>query len=345
MIDAAQELIALEPVTDVCEALGVDRTTLYRSLLPENECSADNSKREPRTSIRSLSSSERENVLELLHSERFVDCPPPQVYANLLDEGAYHCSISTMYRLLKDNSEVRERRNQLTHPAYTKHELLAEGPNELWSWDITKLRGEHKWTYYYLYVIMDVFSRYVVGWCVTHTEDACLAKQLIKETCQREKITEGQLTIHADRGSAMTSKNVAFLLADLGVTKTHSRPHVSNDNPYSEAHFKTLKYRPDFPKQFGSLEDARLFCQGFFRWYNHQHRHSGIALMTPAVVHTGQSTVVNARRADVLTAAYAANPERFVNKIPTPLEIPRAVWINKPAENDQAEGGLENNTN
>jgi transposase InsO family protein len=205
--------------------------------------------------------------------------PPGAVFATLLDEGVYHCSLRTMYRILDEAGETRERRDQLTHPAYQKPELLATGPNQLWSWDITKLKGHAKWTYFYLYVILDVFSRYVVGWMVAPRETAELAKRLIADTCDKQNILPDQLTIHADRGSSMTSKPVAFLLADLSVTKSHSRPYVSDDNPYSESHFRTLKYRPDFPERFGCIQDSRAFCQEFFTWYNEEHRHSGIELL------------------------------------------------------------------
>jgi len=222
-------------------------------------------------------------VLAELHSERFVDSSPAQVWATLLDEGRYLCSERTMYRLLKAcHGSVRERRDQLTHPAYQRPELLAECPNELWSWDISKLLGPAKWTYYYLYVILDVFSRYVVGWTVQQRETAELAKALITQACEQQQIEPGTLILHADRGNAMRARPLAFLLADLGLTRTHSRPYTSTDNPYSEAQFKTLKYRPGFPDRFQSIEHARDFCRGFFGWYNDEHRHSGIGLMTPA---------------------------------------------------------------
>jgi putative transposase len=227
--------------------------------------------------------------LDILHEPRFVDLAPAQVYAGLLDEGRYVCSQRTMYRILEAHQEVRERRDQLRHPSYAAPQLLATRPNQLWSWDITKLLGPAKWTYFYLYVILDVFSRYVVGWMVAHRESATLAEKLIRAICARQGIAPGALTLHADRGSSMTSKPVAFLLADLGVTKTHSRPHVSDDNPFSEAQFKTLKYRPEFPDRFGSIVDARGFCQRFFPWYNTEHHHSGIGLLTPADVHLGRA--------------------------------------------------------
>jgi putative transposase len=269
-------------------------------------------------------------VLACLHEERFQDSSPAAVYATMLDEGRYHCSIRTMYRILKDGGETRERRDQVIHPVYQKPELLATAPNRLWSWDITKLLGPAKWTYFYLYVILDVFSRYVVGWMVADGESAVLAARLIGDTCAKQEIQPGQLTIHADNGSSMKSKPAAFLMADLGVTKTHSRPHVSDDNPYSESHFKTLKYRPGFPERFGSIQDARAFCLDFFAWYNEDHRHSGLGLLAPAVVHYGLATAAIAQRRQVLKDAYLAHPERFVRKPPQPPPAPTEVWINKP---------------
>jgi putative transposase len=279
---------------------------------------------------RALAPSERETVLARLHEERFQDRSPAAVYATLLDEGEYHCSIRTMYRLLAEHGEVRERRDQLTHPPYQKPELLATAPNQLWSWDITKLLGPAKWTYFYLYVILDLFSRYVTGWMVTMRESAELAKRLIEESCKKQQILPGQLTLHADRGTSMISKPVAFLLADLGVTKTHSRPHVSNDNPYSESQFRTLKYRPEFPDRFGCLQDSRAFCQGFFRWYNQEHRHSGLGLLTPEMVHYGEAESILRQRQAVLDVAYQLHPERFVRSAPKPPQLPSEVWINKP---------------
>jgi len=272
-------------------------------------------------------------VLDVLHSERFVDVSPEEAWATLLDEGTYLCSTRTMYRILKaHHGGVRDRRNQLTHPTYAKPELLAERPNELWSWDVSKLKGPAKWTYYYLYVILDVFSRYVVGWTVQHRETAQIARALIEQATEQQQITPKILTLHADRGGPMRSKPVAFLLADLGVTKTHSRPYTSTDNPYSESNFKTLKYRPEFPQRFDSIEHARGHCRVFFDWYNQEHRHSGIGLMTPAAVHHGQAKQLHAARARVLEAAYTRNPERFIRKPPAPPELPTAAWINKPKE-------------
>jgi putative transposase len=269
-------------------------------------------------------------LLELLNGERFVDTSPAQIYATLLDEGRYLASERTMYRLLAAHGEVRERRDQLVHPDYVRPELLAERPNEVWSWDISKLKGPAKWTYYYLYVILDVFSRYCVGWTVQYRESGSLAKALIAQAIVQQHVGRNTLTVHADRGSSMTSKPVAFLLADLGVTKTHSRPHTSNDNPYSEAQFKTLKYRPEFPRRFDTIEQARAFCVQFFDWYNHEHRHSGIGLMAPASVHYGRAEEIHEERARVLAAAYGRTPERFVQRPPRPPEMPMAAWINKP---------------
>jgi putative transposase len=276
-------------------------------------------------------------VLQVLHSDRFVDQAPAQVWAALLDEGRYLCSERTMYRLLSRLGEVRERRDQLTHPRYARPELLAEAPNRLWSWDTTKLLGPAKWTYFYLYVLLDVYSRYVVGWTVQYREAGRIAEQLITQALEQQQVPPGQLTVHADRGSAMTSKPVAFLLADLGVTKTHTRPYTATDNPYSEAQFRTLKYRPDFPDRFGAIEDARAFCRGFFDWYNHHHHHSALGLMTPATVHYGRAAAVYALRARVLSHAYHANPERFVRGTPVPPQLPTAAWINPPVSGGDAQ--------
>ncbi len=313
-----------------CRVLGVSRATAYRHRHPQ----PPSVPRLRRGSRLALSDKERAEVLAELHSERFVDSSPAAVWATLLDEGRYLASERTMYRLLAAHAEVRERRDQLHHPAYARPELLASGPNQLWSWDITKLKGPVKWTYYYLYVLLDVFSRYVPGWLVATAESAALAERLIADSVAKQGVPAGQLTIHADRGSSMTSKPVALLLADLGIAKSHGRPHVSNDNPYSEAHFKTLKYRPSFPARFGSLEDARAFCRSFFRWYNEAHRHSGIGLLAPAMVHFGLAPEVQAARAATLERAYAAHPERFVRRPPRPPELPTAVWINPPLEKE-----------
>jgi putative transposase len=270
--------------------------------------------------------------LTVLDQARFVDLPPIQIYATLLDEGTYLCSISTMYRILADHAQLVERRRIARHPARTVPELVATGPGQVYSWDITKLAGPAKWTWYYLYVILDIYSRYVVGWMVAAREAALLAERLLADTITTQQVPPGQLTIHADRGGSMTSKPVALLLADLGVTRSHSRPHVPDDNPYSESQFKTLKHHPTFPERFGSLQEARAFCQGFFGWYNHEHRHSGIGLLPPADVHLGRAPQITVARGAVLDAAFAAHPERFVGKAPVPPALPDMVWINKPID-------------
>jgi putative transposase len=289
--------------------------------------------RRRRSGGRALEPAERQHVLDELHAPRFADLAVPQVHSRLLDEGKYICSPKTMYRILEAAAETKERRDLRSYAHVVKPELLATRPNELWSWDITKLLGPRKWTYYYLYVLLDVFSRYVVGWMMAEKESKQLARKLIEQTLSKQGIVPGQLTLHADRGSSMTSKPVALLCADLGVTKTHSRPHVSNDNPFSEAQFKTLKYRPEFPDRFGSLEDARSFSRDFFPWYNHEHRHSSLAMLTPADVHHGLAAERVAARAATLTAAYLAHPERFPHGHPTPQLPPTEVWINKPIQN------------
>jgi putative transposase len=283
-------------------------------------------------------------VLEQLNSERFADQSPRQVYAKLLDEDQYLCSVRTMYRILDENQSVRERRNQLTHPKYSKPELLASGPNEVWSWDITKLKGPEKWTYYYLYTIIDIYSRCTVGWMLAHCESADLAKKLIQETIEKQQVPPDQLIIHSDRGPSMTSHSVAHLLAALGVTKSHSRPHVSNDNPFSESQFKTLKYRPGFPKRFGSYQDALAFCRNFFSWYNHEHYHSGIGLLTPSSLHYGQAIEILDARKETLKRAWRRHPERFVKGVPAPAGLPKAVWINPPnrANEDKREAPQAN---
>ncbi len=328
-----EDLTPIVGTRPACRALGASPATIYRRRRPP----APRPTRPRPAPTRALTDIERETVLDVLHSERFVDCSPAQVWATLLDEGRYLASERTFYRLLAaQHGGVRERRDQRTHPAYSKPELLAEHPNEVWSWDISKLKGPAKWTYYYLYVILDVFSRYAVGWTVQHRESAQLAKALIAQAAGQQNITQGQLTVHADRGSSMTSKPVAFLLADLGILRSHNRPYTSTDNPYSEAHFKTLKYRPEFPRRFENIEGARAFCRTFFHWYNHQHRHSGIGLMTPAAVHYGRAQELHADRQRVLSAAYAQTPERFVRRPPRPPALPTAAWINKPTTEEPA---------
>ena len=327
-MNAAHQLGRTVGRVAACLALRVPRASLYRHLrAPDGPTDPPAPRPSP---PRALTPIERQLVLGHLNAERFRDQAPAEVYATLLDEGTYVCSLRTMYRILAQAGEIRERRDQLHHPQYQKPQLLATAPNQVWSWDITKLLGPVKWTYFYLYVILDIFSRYVVGWMVADRESAELAKRLISDTCQKQQIAPDQLTLHADRGTSMRSKPVALLLADLGVTKTHSRPHVSDDNPFSESQFKTLKYCPGFPERFGSLQDARSFCQAFFPWYNTEHHHGGIGLLTPEILHYGRADEVIAQREAVLSRAYERNPERFVRAHPKPPERPAAVWINPP---------------
>lgn len=334
MTDAAiGQLAPTVSVRAACKAVGVAQASYYRrhrhSPAPARPTPVPH---RDRHQPRALTSEERAAILAELHSDRFVDLSPAEAWAVLLDEGRYLGSVSTFYRLLRQASGTRERRRQATHPASVKPELVATAANQVWSWDITKLRGPAKWSWFYLYVIIDIYSRYVVGWMVASRESGQLAETLIRQTLAKQGIARGQLTIHADRGSSMTSKPVAFLLADLGVTESHSRPHVSDDNPYSESQFKTLKYRPDFPDTFDTIEAARLHCQHFFGWYNNEHRHSGIGLHTPADLHYGLAEIVREKRAGVLDAAYAAHPDRFVSKPPTPPKLPADAWINRPEE-------------
>ncbi len=322
---AAQELARQVGVAPACGALGVSRATFYRRkrLVPGHQ--------QPRpTPARALCETERESVVEVLASPRFVDRSPAEVFATLLDEGKYLCSERTMYRVLAQSQPVRERRNQRQHPQYVKPELMATGPNQVWSWDITKLLGPKKWTYFYLYVLLDIFSRYAVGWMVADRENAALAGRLIQETCLKQGVEPEVLTLHSDRGAPMTSKCTAQLLADLGVTRSLSRPQVSDDNPFSEAQFKTLKYHPGFPSRFPDIEQAKAFCRSFFPWYNTEHRHGGISMLTPDDVHHDRAQAVLTQRQRILEAAWAAHPERFVRGIPKPSPLPEAVWINPP---------------
>jgi putative transposase len=325
MIEAAERLAGSVGVAPACDALGVSRATVYRRRSGRTRAPAARP-----TPARALSPGERRAVLEVLHSERFADTAPAEVCAILLDEGTYHCSPRTAYRLLAAQGEARERRNQLRHPRHPVPQLVAFEPNQLWSWDITKVRTLLKWSCYFLYVLLDVFSRYVVGWLLAREESAALAEQLIAEACARQRIGPGQLTVHSDRGSPMMAKSLGQLYADLDVARSLSRPRVSNDNAFSEAQFKTLKYRPDYPGRFGSFEHALAHFRRFFPWYNFEHRHSGIAMLTPAVVHYGLADQVIARRTEVLRAAYEAYPERFVRQPPRPQALPTAVWINRP---------------
>jgi len=332
MMDA---VVALAPrpglTAGACTALNLSRASVYRQ---RAERARPLAAPRPRPSPqRSLAVSERRTVLELLRAPRFADQAPAEVYASLLDEGVYLCSIRTMYRILAANQEVRERRNQLRHPVYKKPELLAQAPNQVWSWDITKLMGPAKWTYFYLYVIIDIFSRRIVGWCVADRESATQFMALFKETVTKHPAPPGQLTLHADRGGPMRAKTTALLLADLGVSKSHSRPYTSNDNPFSESHFKTMKYQPQFPQRFGCIQDAKAFCRNFFDWYNSQHHHAGIGLMTPDQVHYGMADAIHAARQHTLNGAFKRNPERFVRKEPQPPAKPIEAWINPPLKN------------
>ena len=317
-------------ISAACAAVGLAPATFHRRQRAARQPPVAARPR-PRPA-RALAVDERQGVLDLLREARFVDQAPAEVYATLLDEGLYRCSIRTMYRILHENDEVRERRQQLRHPVYVKPELLAEGPNQVWSWDISKLMGPAKWTYFYLYVIIDIFSRRVVGWCVADTESAALFKPLFESAVDHHAVPPGQLTLHADRGSSMKAKATALLLADLGVTKSHSRPYTSDDNPFSESCFKTLKYQPQFPKRFGCIQDAKTFCRAFFDWYNQDHHHLGIGLMTPNQVHYGQADEVHVTRQKTLDQAFNVNPNRFVNKVPRPPQKPTAVWINPPTQ-------------
>ena len=331
-MEAVTEMAPRLGIAPTCAALSLPRATYYRHLAPRPVP-------KPRpTPARALAPAEREAVLAVMHEERFVDRAPAQVYATLLDEKRYLCSERTIYRLLKDNTEVRERRDQLRHPQYTAPQLLATRPNELWSWDITKLLGPAKWTYYYLYVLLDVFSRYAVGWMLAERESGSLAEALIARSCERQRIEPGQLTVHSDNGPAMKSKPVALLLADLGITNSHSRPHVSNDNPFSESLFKTVKYSPSFPDRFGSPQHARSFCGDLFPWYNTEHRHVGLGLYTPHDVHYGLAEAKREQRARVLADAYALRPERFPRGLPKPKAVPSAVWINPPKTSIEGDG-------
>ena len=331
MIDEAiGQLIPLVGMTNALATVGADRATWYRH--HRKSRAPVRPQRVATPQPRALSDVERKEVKRTLESDEFIDEAPATVYAKLLDQGTYLASVSTMYRVLHESDEVRERRRQATHPAHKKPELIAQGPNEIWSWDITKLHGPEKWTYYYLYVILDIYSRYAVGWMLARAERAELSKRLINESIAKQGVAKDQLTIHSDRGSPMIAKGVAHLLADLGVTKSLSRPHVSNDNPYSESQFRTFKYRPDFPDRFGSYEDGHAHCSRFFSWYNDDHRHSGIGLHTPADVHYGRAQAIREQRGVVLLDAYDRHPERFVRKIPTPPALPAVAWINKPEE-------------
>ena len=331
-----QELIPALGNAGACRAMGVWRGAPARCAKRAHRLAFVGPPCSPKparpASPLALTETERTLVLETLCSERFADTSPAAAHATLLDEGTYLGSVRTMYRVLAANFSSAEHRNQRSHPVYAKPELLALAPNQVWSWDITKLKGPFKWTCFHLYVILDIFSRYVVGWMIAPRESAELAKHLIAETVARHDVSPGMLTLHADRGTSMRSKPVVSLLVDLEVAKSHSRPYTSDDNPFSESQFKTMKYRPDFPERFGSLEDARSHCQAFFAWYNNQHRHSGIGYMTPHSVHYGQAQTLLAARQATLDTAFSATPNRFKGVRPCQKPLPTAVWINPPIE-------------
>lgn len=324
---AASSLVLKLGATAACKGMGVSRATYYRVRAPRLP---QHTVRQPRRSPLALDAVERQHVLDVLHAPEYVDSAPHTVYACLLDDGIYLASVSTFYRLLRKAGGTRSRRDELVHPAYSRPELLATKPREVWSWDITKIKGPAKSAHFHLYVILDIFSRCVVGWMIAGWESAELAEALIADTCDKHQIAKGQLTLHADRGASMRSKPVADLLADLGVVKSHSRPYVSDDNPFSESHFKTMKYRPDFPARFQSIEEARSFCQTFFAWYNDEHRHSGIGYMTPAAMHTGKANAIYDARAIVLQNAFSRHPNRFKHRHPFPPLLPTAAGINMP---------------
>lgn len=326
-MEAAKQLAQIVGVKEACEALNVPRSSYYY----EPKQSPPQSVLE-RTSSRAYTPEERDDILGMLVSHRFMDLPPRAVYARLLDEGKYYCSVSTMYRILRENKLVRERRNQRRHPTYVKPRLVATRSNQVWTWDVTRLPGPTPGTTYALYVILDLYSRYVVAWAIAPTESAAYAEQFLQDAIREHGIEPEQLILHSDRGAAMTSMKVSQLLGKLGVIKSFSRPRTSNDNPYSESQFKTMKYRPGFPKRFGSIEDAIEICREFFRWYNNEHYHTGLALLTPHQVHHGRTEEVIKQRNQVLAEAYARNPQRFVRKPPTAAEPADEVWINNPAK-------------
>lgn len=319
-------------VKSACDEIGLPRSTYYFWSQPKKR--SQPAKRIPNFAY---SIKERETIVSVLNSEWYLDQTPYEIYSSELDNGNYWCSVRTMYRILHNHDQVQERRNQRRHITYSKPELLATHPNQVWSWDITKLKGPRKWTYFYLYVIVDIFSRLIVGWMVAFSEKAVLAKKLIADSCRKQQIQKGQLTLHADRGSSMRSKPVALLLSDLGVTKSHSRPYTSNDNPYSESHFKTMKYRPDFPGSFQSMNEAREFCKSFFDWYNSKHYHSGLEFLTPESVHYGFADTILDHRNQVLMEAFQKHPEWFRGKKPKVKKLPKAVYINKPENIDLAD--------
>jgi putative transposase len=315
-------------IKETCRVLDINRSSYYR-WVNHNEEKTSSKRRPPRK----LSQEEEDMVLEVLNNERFMDQAVPEIHATLLDEGVYICSSRTMYRVLGRHQQVKERRHERRHPVYEKPELLATGKNQVWSWDITKLKGPVPGVFYHLYVVIDIYSRYVVGWLLSDHESGEQARTLLETCYQREGVGKYELTVHSDRGKAMRSKTLAELLADLSVRRSFNRPHVSNDNPYSESQFKTLKYRFDYPERFGSIEDARSYLRSFFAWYNNEHRHSGLAMMTPEAVHTDQCEKILENRSKTLNQAYLRHPERFVKGRPFPQKVPEEVWINKPTLN------------
>ncbi|MEX3099482.1 MULTISPECIES: DDE-type integrase/transposase/recombinase [unclassified Streptomyces] len=307
-------------ITAACRLTGRSRVTHYRRLRP----APPRRPRSPQVQPSALTAEERAAVLELMNSVEYAELPPAQIWARELDAGRYHCSISTMYRILREKGQSGERRRQATHPAKTMPELVATAPSQVFTWDITKAAGPVKGVWYHAYVIIDIFSRYTVE----RAESAARAEELIREAIARNGIVPE--TVHADRGTSMTSRKVSQLLIDLGVTRSHSRPKTSNDNPYSEDHFKTTKYMSDYPERFDSLAHAREWFDAFIAYYNHEHRHSGIGWHTPASVHFGTAEEVRDQRAVTLAEAYARHPERF-DRRPRPPRIPRQAWINDPA--------------
>jgi len=330
------EIAGIIGVSKACKYLGMNRSTYYLKNISGKDIDGGLNphpqrdlpkKKAPRYSY---TLEERDNILNTMNTVDYRDQTPYSIYSSELDRGNYLCSVSTMYRILHDKQQVKERRRYKRTSNFSKPELLATKPNEVWSWDITKLKAQVKWTYFYLYVIIDIFSRFVVGWMIAHQEKASLATKLIGETCLKQDISPNQLTIHSDRGSSMTSKPVQLLLSDLGIVKSHSRPYVSDDNPFSESQFKTLKYHPKFPERFGCMLEAKHFCRQFFDWYNKQHYHSGILFLTPETVHYGQANQILRKRHEVLMKAYKQNPERFRFKQPKMKTFPEEVWINKP---------------
>jgi putative transposase len=326
------ELAAQVGVKTACEALSVPRSSHYAARRPR-ACQARQPAPPP---PRALTLIEKASVRETLNSDRFADQAPREVYATLLDEGRYLCSVPTMYRILAENQEVRERRSQMRHPIYPKPRLLATAPNQVWTWDITKLPGPVKWVYFCLYVVLDLFSRFVVGWLIAAHESALLAEQLLTESYLRQGLAPGQLAVHSDRGGPMIAKPLGMLFDDLGITPSLARPRTPDDNPYSEAQFKTVKYHPTFPERFGGLLDARTWGQRLFHWYNYEHHHTALGLMTPAAVHFGHAPALLLGRQHVLEVAYTAHPERFVRGLPKSPTPPSEVWINRPEPLEKA---------